>query len=109
MSRRTASLAIVMVALMLCATYVQAQEDPDSERGVRPSLAYKTDGLDSINLFNGAVTANIPLGQTYHVNGRLSYAFMASFATNSWKTATHRVTDTWETPRPTNTPIPCRR
>jgi hypothetical protein len=95
MSRQHVWIAVAIVGLLLFVTSARAQEDPDSERGARPSLAYKTDGLDSINLFNGAVTANVPLGQTYHVNGRLSYSFMASFATNSWKTATHRVTDTW--------------
>ncbi|HJQ39378.1 MAG TPA: hypothetical protein VKB93_19730 [Thermoanaerobaculia bacterium] len=44
------------------------------------------EGLDNVNLFNGTMNLNVPIGQTYYVGGTLSYSFMASYATNPWQT-----------------------
>lgn len=80
--------------LVLGRALAWAQEGPNSERGVRPGLAYRVDGIDQINLFNGTVTMNVPIGPTYPVGGTLSYALMASYATNSWGRAVNVVDDT---------------
>jgi hypothetical protein len=68
-----------------------AQPDPTTERGMRPGLAYRVEGLDNVNVFNGTMTINIPLGQTYPVNGPLAYSFIASYATNAWESGEHDV------------------
>jgi hypothetical protein len=78
--------ALAVALLLVAAAAISAQQNPDIERGARPGLAYRVDGLDHTSLFNGTVTLNVPLGQTYTVNGTLSYSFMASYATNAWET-----------------------
>lgn len=79
--------SFVILTLFACVGAALGQSDPDTERGVRPGLAYKVDGLDQVNLFNGTMTVNVPIGSAYTVNGTLSYSFMASYATNTWETA----------------------
>ncbi len=82
---------LLFVGLVAAGATAVAQPDPTTERGVRPGLAYRVEGLDHVNLFNGTMTLNVPLGPTYPVNGSLSYSFIASYATNAWETGEHAV------------------
>lgn len=84
MTSRAAACAIV--AACTFGFLLQGQQDPDVERGARPGLAYKLSDLDQVNLFNGTITINLPLGQAYPVGGTLSYSLQASYATNHWET-----------------------
>lgn len=77
---------IVSIALVVACAAASGQTDPETERGARPGLAYTLTDFDRVNLFNGTMTMNLPVGPTYHVNGALSYRFMASYATNTWQT-----------------------
>lgn len=88
MSTRMRMLVIATLIFLSSAAAI-AQPDPTTERGIRPGLAYRVEGLDHVNLFNGTMTLNIPLGQSYPVNGLLSYSFMASYGTNSWDSGAH--------------------
>ncbi len=62
-------------ALGLAAT--QAQDDPTQNPGLAEGTAedsvYRVSDLDSVNLYNGNLTLNVPLGATYPVGGSLSY------------------------------------
>lgn len=82
---------LLFVGLVAAGATAVAQPDPTTERGVRPGLAYRVEGLDHVNLFNGTMTLNVPLGPTYPVNGTLSYGFIASYATNAWESGEHEV------------------
>ncbi|HYR27109.1 MAG TPA: hypothetical protein VEU30_01505, partial [Thermoanaerobaculia bacterium] len=82
-----AALAVVTFALP-----GQGESDPDTDRGMRPGLPYRVEGLDQVNIFNGNLTLNVPLGQQFNVNGTLSYQFLASYATNPWETGEHELT-----------------
>jgi len=91
---------LISVCLLAVGMTAMAQPDPTVERGVRPGLAYRLEGLDHVNLFNGTMTLNVPLGQSYPVNGSLSYSFMASYATNAWDAGEHDVQVYVEEPIP---------
>lgn len=76
-----------LCAAALCFAFAAAaQQNPDTDRGLKPGLAYRLEGLDNVNLFNGNVNLTIPIGQTYTVGGSLSYAFKATYTTNAWET-----------------------
>ena len=82
---------VALLLSMAAALGLSAQQDPDIERGARPGLAYEIGGLDHVNLFNGTITLNVPLGPSFPVGGTLSYSFQASYGTNNWETETHEV------------------
>lgn len=81
------------LALVLFVPGVFAEADPETDRGIRPGLPYRVEGLDQVNVFNGTVTLNIPIGPTYAVNSTLSYGLIASYGTNPWDTADYEVFD----------------
>lgn len=89
MSARLATRALFFCAAL--ASAAAAQQDPDIERGSRPGLAYQVSDLDRVNLFNGTITMNIPIGPSYRVGGTLEYSFQASYGTNDWETAYNEV------------------
>jgi YD repeat-containing protein len=80
------ALALFGALIVSCCASVAQAQNPDTQRGLKPGLAYKLEGLDNFNIFNGTMNLTIPLGQTYPVGGTLSYSFMASYATNPWET-----------------------
>ncbi|MFL6245016.1 MAG: hypothetical protein ACJ74H_03255 [Thermoanaerobaculia bacterium] len=80
---------IVLLAASLIATVAFSEDSPDRERGTRPGLAYRLEGLDQVNMFNGNINLTIPLGPSYPVGGTLSYSFAAHYATNAWESMTH--------------------
>ena len=48
---------------------------PAMERGFNPDNVYEIGEIDQVNLFNGNLTAAIPLGPSYQVGGGFSYRF----------------------------------
>jgi hypothetical protein len=91
MTRRTVISAFAICVLV--AAVVKGQTNPETERGGRPGLSYALTDFDQVNLFNGTMTLNLPVGPTYHVNGALSYRFIASYGTNTWKTEEEDIYD----------------
>ncbi len=65
-------------------TAVPAQQHHNNERGVEGGPLYKGDGLDTINLFNGNLTVNVPLGPTYRAGGEVTYELNLSYNSTLW-------------------------
>jgi hypothetical protein len=57
---------------------------PNLERGGSIGKSYQIGDIDSVNLFNGALSIAIPLGQTYSAGGDLSYSFVLRYNSNFW-------------------------
>jgi YD repeat-containing protein len=82
MSRRLSALAVA--ALLACTA--AGQVPPSKERGFKPELVYQLRDFDSVAIFNGNLTAAIPLGPTYPVGAGLSYSFVLRYSGNLWQT-----------------------
>ncbi|GBC80189.1 hypothetical protein HRbin09_01423 [bacterium HR09] len=59
-------------------------QHPNLQVGFKPEQAYQIGEVDSINLFNGNLTLQIPLGTPYPVNGGLSYSFSVAYNSKVW-------------------------
>jgi len=75
---------VVLVVATLAAHYARAQDTPDTSRGFMPQNVYDFRGIDSVAMFNGNLNLHIPLGQTYHVNGRMPYLLGLFYNSNNW-------------------------
>lgn len=73
--------AAAAAALALPATAVQ---HPNLERGFDVQKAFQMEEIDSVNLFNGNMALNIPLGQQFQGEGNLSYRFSAVYNSKTW-------------------------
>lgn len=78
------SLLLLFLALVAVAP-VQAQEHPNVARGFNPSGAFAAGDIDNVNLFNGNLVINLPLGQSYPVNGGLSYRLNLVYNSQVWE------------------------
>ncbi|MBV9495390.1 MAG: hypothetical protein JOZ54_14170, partial [Acidobacteria bacterium] len=58
---------------------------PNWERGIAAEKAYEFGDIDTVNLFNGNLNVAVPIGQTYHLGGALSYALVLHYGGNSWE------------------------
>ena len=63
---------------------VAQNQHKNRARGFNSNGVYSAGDIDHINLFNGNLTALIPIGQSYPVNGQLSYAFNLVYNSNPW-------------------------
>ena len=64
---------------------VRAEQHPNLARGFSPGDLYDYSGIDSINLFNGGLNLNLPIGPRYPVGDGLSYGLHLSYASNTWE------------------------
>ena len=80
--------ALITATLLVFPARLSAQVDPNLERGFAPEKPTTLGQIDSVNLFNGSLTLAIPIGQTYHVNGGLSYRFMLVYNSTVWDIST---------------------
>ncbi|HKO57123.1 MAG TPA: hypothetical protein VJ276_14695, partial [Thermoanaerobaculia bacterium] len=80
--KRLAALAVLLLAAR--AAHAQAVH-PNWEKGIAAEKAYEFGDLDTVNLFNGNLNVGIPIGQTYHLGGNLSYGFTLHYGGNSWE------------------------
>lgn len=64
---------------------VEAEQDPNRARGFSPGEVYDFGGIDSINLFNGSLSVNIPVGPRYPVGDGLSYGLHLSYSSSTWE------------------------
>ena len=65
--------------------------NPAVERGFLPGKLYSSEGLSSVNLFNGNLSVNIPIGGGYPVGGGLSYGFHLAYNSKLWDHRMHIV------------------
>lgn len=64
---------------------VDAQEQhPNLERGYEAEKAFEVGEIDRINLFNGNLLVNIPIGGEYKVGGVLSYRLQLVYNSKAW-------------------------
>jgi hypothetical protein len=63
-----------------------AQIHPNTAKGGVANTPFHSADVDSINLFNGNLTINIPLGFTYPVGPSLQYGFGLAYNSNMWRT-----------------------
>ncbi len=76
--------ALLLGLLLLLTSSLLAQTHPNLERGLAVGKAYQVGDVDSVNLFNGNLSLSIPLGQSYHAGGDLSYSFVLRYNSNVW-------------------------
>ncbi len=86
---RPSSFAPGLLLPLLCAAALPAQTHPNFARGFEPGKAFQVGDLDSVNLFNGALTVNIPIGPTFPVGGAFSYGLTLTHASNAWEFQEH--------------------
>jgi RHS repeat-associated protein len=73
-----------LAAFALLATPLIAQQDPNSALGFQPGKSFQMGDYDTVNLFNGNLTVNLPLGPTFTPGGNLSYSFHLIYNGNAW-------------------------
>jgi YD repeat-containing protein len=66
---------LTLFLLLLSSLAALAQKNPNHEVGFKPGNVYDQTDVDTVNLFNGNVTLNIPIGPRYQVGPTLSYQF----------------------------------
>ncbi|HJQ39290.1 MAG TPA: RHS repeat-associated core domain-containing protein [Thermoanaerobaculia bacterium] len=86
----TAASCLVTLLVVLAAS---AAQDPVLRRGFNPDGVYAFDGVDSVDVFTGNLTVNIPLGQEYRSSGTLAYRFGLVYNANFWDYLTQRTTN----------------
>lgn len=79
-------LGVLVVGLLLSTSAALAQigDHPNTERGFEPAKAYAVGDLDSVNLFNGNLSVQIPIGQRYPVSETLSWGFELIYNSKLW-------------------------
>ena len=91
MSRRALLLPLLVLLLALPAA---ADVHPNTAPGFPADQSFHVGDVDSVNLFNGALTLTIPIGGSYPVNGGFSYNLKLTYNSSPWEFLTvHRVTN----------------
>lgn len=80
--RRIVSCSVLAAVLAGAAA---AQQHPTNERGFKPELAYQSNLIDTVNLFNGNLIMTVPIGSSFPVSANLSYGFVARYSGNTWR------------------------
>jgi len=76
--------ASIWILGLFVATLALTQQFPSQQRGLAAETAYQIGVVDNVNLFNGGLTVQIPLGPTYPVSPNLSFGLTASYSSNGW-------------------------
>jgi hypothetical protein len=81
-----ATLRTVLSASLLVLAWSMAgqQQFPSLQKGLQPEKLYQFNDIDHVNVFNGNVTINIPVGLEYPLNGGLSYRLNLSYNSKAW-------------------------
>jgi RHS repeat-associated protein len=66
-------------------TTSSAQVHPNTARGGVANTPFSSGDVDRVNLFNGNLNINIPLGGPYPVGPALSYGFNLAYNANMWR------------------------
>ena len=59
-------------------------QDRADARGFKAESVFEVGEIDTVNLFNGNLTVNIPIGQQYSSNGFLKYGLTLSYNSSVW-------------------------
>lgn len=82
-SRFVVLILVIGLALVALPHTARSESHPNSQRGFSAESMAIGD-LDSVNLFNGNLVVDIPLGQEYVVSPNLSYRFHLVYNSNVW-------------------------
>src|SRR3954462_5776549 len=89
---RLLGLSIAGIGVLLPGLRAQADVHPNTAPGFPAEQSFHVGDVDSVNLFNGALTLTIPLGFSYPVNGGFSYNLKLTYNSSPWEFLTvHRV------------------
>jgi RHS repeat-associated protein len=92
MSRRALFLPLLLTLLLVLPA--AADVHPNTAPGFPADQSFHVGDVDSVNLFNGALTLTIPIGGSYPVNGGFSYNLKLTYNSSPWEFLTvHRVTN----------------
>lgn len=84
MMKRSHTISVAIAALLLAAPVLAQHQHTNQARGFNANGAFSSFDVDSINLFNGNLVVSIPIGQSYPVNGGLSYGLKLVYNSNIW-------------------------
>jgi RHS repeat-associated protein len=87
---------LVLLCGALLAAAAGAQEHPNLARGFESGKQYDFGSVDSVNLFTGGLSLTLPIGNSYPVNGALSYSLSLVYHSNVWDYQIRR--DAFENP-----------
>ncbi len=93
------------LALSLWGNPTIAQDHPNHKRGTDAATAFAYDQLDAVNLYNGNLTINIPIGQEYPVGAGFGYSLNLHYNSNAWEFEEGPYNQ-WEQPTTTAFPDP---
>ncbi len=82
MSRR--AILLPLLAALLAAPAL-ADVHPNTAPGFPVDQSFHVGDIDSVNLFNGALTLTIPIGGSYPVNGGFSYSLKLTYNSSPWQ------------------------
>jgi hypothetical protein len=82
MSRR--ALILLLAVIWLGSVPAAAQQHPNAARGFSAAGSFNAGDVDSVNLFNGNLVIRLPLGQSFPVNGSLSYGLTLVYNNSVW-------------------------
>lgn len=79
---------LLLLAMLAAGRPAAADPHPNTQGGVDVTQAFQLGDVDSINLFNGALTVALPIGIRYPVNGNFSYQLTLVANSNPWDFST---------------------
>ena len=65
-------------------TALHGDEDPSFVQGLEAPTTYELSDIDAVNVYNGALSLQIPLGIEYPVGPSLGYSFVLNYNSNFW-------------------------
>src|SRR3954453_5471481 len=77
-------LRLTLVLLVALAGPALADVHPNTAGGFPVDQSFHVGDIDSVNLFNGALTVTIPIAPSYPVNGGFSYSLKLVANSNPW-------------------------
>lgn len=75
---------VIGLAAALWASDAWSQQHPNLDRGFDPGKLYQFGEVDSVDLYNGALSLSVPLGPRYPVSETLSYGLGLRYSSNVW-------------------------
>jgi hypothetical protein len=80
-----ATVFALVLSLGVIAAPALADVSPNTAPGFPAEQSFHVGDVDNVNLFNGGLTLNIPIGGSYPVNGGLSYSLKLIYNANPWE------------------------
>lgn len=81
---RSRSALALIASIAFLVLQARGQQTPALQKGFSPEKLYQFADVDAINTFNGNLTARIPLGPAYPINGGMSYQLSLTYNSKIW-------------------------